>query len=155
MTLDAVAERSGVARSTIYRNWEDRSALIMEAVDCALPPGMDHDTGTLAGDLTEIGEHMASMLNDGPLGKLMPSLVGAASLDAALAARLQHMGETRQAHVRGVFERAIIRGEITHHDLEGRVERFIAPFFVRHLILGRELDDKFIARQVASALASE
>lgn len=153
MTLDAVAERSGVARSTIYRNWEDRSALIMEAVDCALPAGTDHDTGSLAGDLTEIGQHMAAMLNEGPLGKLMPSLVGAASFDPALAARLQRMGETRQAHVRGVFERAIIRGEITHHDLEGRVERFSAPFFVRHLILGRELDGQFIARQVAAALA--
>lgn len=152
MTLDAVAERSGVARSTIYRNWEDRSALIMEAVDCALPAGVEHDTGTLAEDLTEMGQHISAMLSAGPLGKLMPSLVGAASFDPALAARLQHMGESRLEHLRKVFERGIVRGEITNADLAGRVERFAAPFFTRHLLYGWPLDADFIAGQVAAAL---
>ena len=78
--------------------------------------------------------------------------IGAAAFDPALAARLQHMGQSRHAHVRGVFERAIIRGEITHQDLPGRVERFTAPFFVRHLISGLDLDNEFIAGQVAAAL---
>lgn len=153
MTLDAVAERSGVARSTIYRNWEDRSALIMEAVNCALPAGTEHDTGTLKGDLSEMGEHLASMLTEGTLGKLLPSLVGAASFDPSLAARLQAFGTSRSAHVRSAFERAIVRGEISHHDIDGRSERFSSPFFTRFLMYGRPLDADFIQRQVAAALA--
>lgn len=152
MTLDGVAERSGVARSTIYRNWEDRSALIMEAVDCALPDGQEHNTGSLAGDLAEIGRHLAEMLTDGPLGKLMPSLVGAASFDPALAVRLKGMSQARSGHVRTVFERGIVRGEISNADLDGRVERFTAPFFARHLLSGRPLDVEFIDAQVAAAL---
>jgi AcrR family transcriptional regulator len=153
MTLDAVAERSGVARSTIYRNWGDRSALIMEAVDCALPDGHEHDTGSLTGDLAEVGQHMSAMLTEGALGKLMPSLVGAAAFDPALAARLRHMAQGRTERVRKVFERAIVRGEISNTDMDGRVERFTAPFFTRHLLSGRPLDDDFIAAQVAAALA--
>jgi AcrR family transcriptional regulator len=153
MTLDAVAERSGVARSTIYRNWEDRSALIMDAIDCALPAGVEHDTSSLAGDLSEMGEHLAMMLTDGTLGKLLPSLIGAASFDETLAARLQTFGKNRSAHVRATFERAVLRGEITHHDLDGRAERFSSPFFTRFLMYGRPLDADFIRGQVAAALA--
>ncbi len=153
LTIDAVAQRCGVARSTIYRNWEDRSALIMQAVDCALPTGAAHDTGNLAEDLSIIGQHLSSSLADGPLGKLMPSLVGAARFDDALAARLQQMAQSRFAHVREVFERGIVRGEITNRDLEGRVERFVAPFFTRHLLYRWPHDKAFIAGQVAAALA--
>ncbi|MFT7598750.1 MAG: AcrR family transcriptional regulator [Acidimicrobiales bacterium] len=152
MTIDAVAERSGVARSTIYRNWEDRSALLMEAVDCALPRGQEHNTGSLTGDLIEMGHHLATMLTNGALGKLLPSLVGAAAFDQALSVRLQRMAEERSGHVRKIFERGVLRDEIANADLDGRVERFTAPFFTRHLLNGRSLDADFIAAQVAAAL---
>lgn len=155
MTLDAVAEKSGVARSTIYRNWADRSELIMQAVDCVLViPGLN-DTGTLAGDLSVLGELLAHNLDKGPLGKLLPSLVGAAAFDPDLRERLQEFSQSRFEHVRGVFERGIIRGEITNKNLDGRVERFIGPFFTRHLLHGWPMDNEFVKSQVAAALEFE
>ena len=32
VTVDAVAERSGVAKSTLYRHWESRSALLVDVL---------------------------------------------------------------------------------------------------------------------------
>ena len=37
-TIDAIASRSGVARSTIYRNWNGRTELMLEAVRARVGP---------------------------------------------------------------------------------------------------------------------
>jgi AcrR family transcriptional regulator len=152
-TIDSVAYRSGVARSTIYRNWGDRSALIIQAIDCVTEMPEPPDTGTLVGDLTIMAERLSHNLGEGVLGRLLPSMVGAASCDAELAARLQGLSEGRMAMTRIVFVRAIVRGEIGNDDLDGRMERFISPFFVRHLLNGSPLDEEFRQRQVEAALS--
>src|SRR5450755_3354969 len=36
MSLDAVAERAGVSRSTIYRRWASSDELVLDAIDDAL-----------------------------------------------------------------------------------------------------------------------
>src|SRR5690242_201393 len=53
LTVENVAERSGVHKTTIYRRWGGVDGLIVNALDLAAqdswaPP----DTGTLEGDLT-------------------------------------------------------------------------------------------------------
>ncbi|MFT7473595.1 MAG: AcrR family transcriptional regulator [Verrucomicrobiales bacterium] len=151
LTIDEIAAKSGVARSTIYRNWGDKSALVVDAVDCiaGMPP--PPDTGTLAGDLTVVADRLAHNLSDGMLGKLLPSLVSAASCDDELMARLQGMSHARFELTRTIFERAIVRGEIGNADVQGRAERFIAPFFARHLLHGWPLDQTFQERQIAAA----
>ncbi|MFC2153638.1 TetR/AcrR family transcriptional regulator, partial [Actinomycetota bacterium] len=35
-SIDAIAQRSGVARSTIYRHWPDKSDLLLEAIGAAI-----------------------------------------------------------------------------------------------------------------------
>lgn len=111
------------------------------------------DTGTLVGDLTIMAERLAHNLGEGVLGRLLPSMVGAASCDAELEGRLHGLSEGRLAMTRVVFERAIVRGEIGNDDLDGRIERFISPFFTRHLLHGFTLDEDFRKRQVEAALA--
>lgn len=155
ITIDEIAERSGVARSTIYRNWCDRSALIIDATDRLAVMPDPPDTGTLAGDLTIIAERLAHNLGDAPMGQLLPSLVGAASCDESLAGRLHELTDRRFDVTRVVFERAVARGEIGDHDLDGRIERFIAPFFARRLLHGWPLDDAFRNNQIQAAVRVE
>src|SRR3984885_10922662 len=55
LTIDDVSKRSGVAKTTIYRHWPNRAALVIDACsrmieeDVAVP-----DTGSLEGDLRAI-----------------------------------------------------------------------------------------------------
>jgi AcrR family transcriptional regulator len=151
LTIDEVADRSGVARSTIYRNWGDRSTLIVDAVDCVAGMPETPDTGTLVGDLEIMAERLATNLTEGALGRILPSMVSAASSDAELRSRLETLADVRFGQTRAVFERAIIRGEIGNADLSGRVERYIAPFFSRHLLHGWTIDQAFLDAQVKAA----
>src|SRR4051812_26962749 len=56
MTIDAVAERAGAARATVYRRWPTKAGLVIAAVSRMSSGDVDAanlpDTGTLRGDLT-------------------------------------------------------------------------------------------------------
>ena len=57
-TMDAVARRAGVGKSTVYLRWQDKLVLLIDAVSVRTGELEDVDTGTLRGDL----EHLAASL---------------------------------------------------------------------------------------------
>jgi len=56
LTVDAVSERSGVAKTTIYRHWPTRSALVIDACSKLGTRREVPDTGSLAGDMAVLGK---------------------------------------------------------------------------------------------------
>src|SRR5215831_18236881 len=75
-TIEAIAARSGVAKTTIYRSWPSRAAVLVDvlvemAATLVPPPGGGDAMRAMAGELRGI----ASAVN-GPLGRLMTSLLG-------------------------------------------------------------------------------
>src|SRR5215207_5273535 len=78
-SMEAVAQRSGVHKTTVYRRWPTRDALVVDALDSrsdrtAAPIP---DTGALRGDLRAFGEDVFAKLT-APHGKAMlKSLVAA------------------------------------------------------------------------------
>src|SRR5262245_48706909 len=50
-SVDEVARRSGVAKTTIYRHFPNPKAMLVAALDRAMTPPPVPDTGSLAGDL--------------------------------------------------------------------------------------------------------
>ena len=63
LTIDEISRRSGVAKTTIYRHWPNRSALVIDACSRMTdgeeaPP----DTGSLEGDLRAILTNIADLL---------------------------------------------------------------------------------------------
>ncbi len=155
LTIDEIAEKSGVARSTIYRNWGDRSTLIVDVVGRIASMPEPPDTGSLETDLEILAARLSVNLSEGILGRILPSMMSAARADPALMARMNAMAQARFDLALTVFERAVIRGEINHVDLAGRTERFLSPFFMRQVLQGWPLDEDFRARQVAAAVAPQ
>ncbi|MBE7209580.1 MAG: helix-turn-helix transcriptional regulator, partial [Gluconacetobacter diazotrophicus] len=49
VSVDEVSRRSGVAKTTIYRHWPTRSALVLDACSKMGTPEPPPDTGTLEG----------------------------------------------------------------------------------------------------------
>lgn len=155
LTIEAVAERSGVARSTIYRNWPDRADLFGEGFEqlCAFPPVPD--LGSLEADLAFLAEELASGLSNSEWGRALPSLLGSAHHDPVLAEAQRRFSGRRRALTGAIFERAIERGEVgDHHDPGDLAELFASGFFFRHLMTRAPLDQEFIERQVATVLAA-
>src|SRR5271170_7348975 len=78
VSFDEVSRRSGVAKTTIYRHWPSRSALLFDAVMQFAPRLQTPNTGSFRGDLTALALALAQRLQTGRWSCAMPSIVDAA-----------------------------------------------------------------------------
>lgn len=53
-TMDGVARRAGVGKSTVYLRWQDKDSLLTDAVGSASDLITEADTGSLRGDLRQV-----------------------------------------------------------------------------------------------------
>lgn len=110
-TIDAVARRSGVARSTIYRHWSDRAELIdaaLSSLNVQPVPGPrtldDPDAARRA--VLDLLRHLDAGVNDGPVAACLPALVDGAERDPAIR-RLHHQqSERRRRTLTGLVRHA-------------------------------------------------
>lgn len=149
ITIEAIADRSGVARSTIYRHWEDRLQLLVEAVRSQGLAVEPPDTGTLRSDLVTALGVLAAALSDPRIGALIGSLLAEARRDAALAELHETVTRARLDQAVTVVDRAVARGELPR-DVDARqfAHDIVAPLFFRAFITHDTLDEAFIVAHV-------
>ncbi len=154
-TIEAVAERSGVARTTIYRQWDGQPALVLDAIGTTLTIPPDPDTGTLRGDLLDLLGGLADALNSSPAAGLMPALIDAAERDPAFAA-LHHREATQRHHVvHTAITRGIDRGELCPGaDPAEVLDMLTGPVFYRRLVSSGVVDRAFAQRVVDRVLTA-
>ncbi|HYN67092.1 MAG TPA: TetR/AcrR family transcriptional regulator [Ornithinibacter sp.] len=154
-TIEAVAARSGVAKTTIYRQWSHQADLVLDALRGAAPDAPATDTGSLRADLVLLLAGLAGALGSGPAGLLMAALIDAAGRDVDLAEL--HAEEARRRHgpVLEVLERGLARGELRADvDLDELLDRLAGPVFHRRFVSGLPLDQHFVERVVDTVLAA-
>jgi TetR/AcrR family transcriptional regulator of autoinduction and epiphytic fitness len=84
-TIESVASRAGVGKSTIYRHWPDKLSLIADAfAHLHESGGPDLSHGTPREKLQRILAHVADVLIDSPFSTCLPAMIDAAERDAAL-----------------------------------------------------------------------
>ena len=127
VTVDAVARRSGVAKTTIYRHWPTREALLLDA--CAqIGPRFDiQDAGSFPKDLRALAERVVEQLLAGPYAAILLSLMDAAERNPDLAALLAAAQVKLVEAVRTILARARGRGEL---------RRLPEPYDVAAVIVG-------------------
>lgn len=153
LTVEAVAERSGVARSTIYRHWPERADLLIEGFQLLCGDALAPDTGALDSDLRAFGSELAQGLTGTTWGRALPSLVGAVAHDADLQRAQQEFSAARRRTLGDIFGRAIERGELpAGASVEDLAELFAAPFFARRLLWGGDIDENLVERQIRLVL---
>ena len=154
-TIEAVAERSGVAKTTIYRQWDGQPSLVLDAIGTTLRTPTDPDTGTLRGDLLGLLGGLADALTTSPAAGLMPALIDAAERDPAFAAL--HHREATQRHqvVHTAIARGIERGELPPDTDPAEVlDMVTGPVFYRRLVSAGTVDRAFAHRVVDRVLAA-
>ena len=149
VTVDAVADRSGVSRPTIYRRWGSRDNLIRAAYAWTLRSPAEVDTGSVRGDLVALLEQLVGYLNR---IRVLPSLMEAAARDPELAAlREQADREARNAYEE-VLRRGVERGELPAGvDVGLFAELVVAPFVYRRVV-GQEVIDRSSIEPVVDVL---
>jgi len=113
ITIEKIAAESGVARSTIYRHWNNLADIVFDAVQQLLGPvGSVPDSGSLRDDLVQLYAVLTRALTRGSWGKVVRGVVEAAMADALFATVLQQAILDRREHGKAVLQRAIERGDL-------------------------------------------
>ncbi len=156
LTVDAVARQAGVSSASVYRRWPAKAALVAAAYRDVLGPPVPVDTGSLRGDLQEMGTEILRFFT-GVHGQLLGAVLAGAEGDAELIAAVRKATAPRRAALRAVIRRAIARGEAeAGTDVELAIDLFTGPLWTRLLVTGRPINRAVVARVVdmtAAALA--
>lgn len=150
MSIEEVAARAGVAKTTIYRRWSSRGTLALDAFLAEFQGQQPlPDTGTLDGDLLAALRAWIRSVTRTSAGRILPGLIAEAQRDPALAAawRDRVVERLRQQH-KIMLDRAVARGEISPQtDYEVVLDLLFGAAYHRLLHRHQPLTDKF-ARQV-------
>lgn len=98
-TMEAVAKRSGIAKSTLYRHWPDRIALISNALETLnrQPPQPEPlKPGELRSRTIGLINHLASVFESSPIARAIPALIEAAEHYPQVAVFLHAYSATRR-----------------------------------------------------------
>jgi AcrR family transcriptional regulator len=145
LTIEEVASRSGVAKTTIYRHWPERGSLVLDTVRLCFGAVPTPDTGSLRGDLDAYFEGMVMADLSGPIGHLMPSLIEAARRDSEIELLVDKVSQERQRPILDIVERAQARGELPEDlDLRVVIGTIVGPIVFRKLVWRQPLDAAYL-----------
>jgi AcrR family transcriptional regulator len=147
-TIEAIAARSGVAKTTIYRSWPNRPALVVELLmgmaGQAVPPPTGPDP--LAAVRTEMRGIAGA--SDHLIGRLLVSLLGEAQRDpeirtALLEGLFYPRSEGTAKMIRQAQASGVLRKDVPAHVI---VDLLVGPLFYRMFVRHQPLNDAFVNR---------
>ncbi|MEY2229797.1 MULTISPECIES: TetR/AcrR family transcriptional regulator [Streptomyces] len=113
LTIEGVAQRSGVNKTTIYRWWSSKSELLRDALLHSHILRFElADTGSLRGDLTALAEQVQSLLDDEHRRTIVEAALVGAVRHQAMRDLVVSFLDDRFGRHRPVFERAVARGDL-------------------------------------------
>lgn len=117
LRYDQVARLAEVNKTTVYRNWPDRNALVADALATF---GADaapmHDSGDLDADLVDFLEALA-VATASPQGRSLLNVVASARENPELRAIVDEVFDRRLTSLRARLQTAVERGELPAVDL--------------------------------------
>ena len=154
LSMDLLAHRAGVGKATIYRRWDSKETLILDALQRTTTPIPVPDEGSLRDDLFVYMDAVIECFAPGRGGSdVLPHLIEASCHDPQLRASLDDYTLGRQATIRLLLQRGIDRHELpADTDVDLLVDVILAPWFYHHLCTGAKVDSDFTHRLVEFAL---
>ena len=151
-TIDAVALRSGVARSTIYRLWPGRTELIEAALNTLnVQPSEPADTPTQArAAVHTLVRHLDHGVNEGPVAACLPALIDGAERDDGI--RRLHHGQNARRRAR--LTAAVAEATGSDADADLLAHALAGAVMYARLMTGRRLSATQLDRLVELVLGS-
>jgi AcrR family transcriptional regulator len=155
LTLDELAARSGVAKTTILRRWPSKAAVAAAGVErLALQSVAVPDSGTLQGDLHALLHGAVETFARGR-GQFVPRLLREAGHHPEIADLLDTVIHTRRQAYRRAVALAIARGDLDPSvDQELLIDLLIGPIWTRLLITREPITREYVDSNVQAVLVA-
>lgn len=137
LTIEAVAARAGVARTTVYRHWTDKMALVTDALETLNVQPAGRDAGPPVARIAALLHHLVDALAGSTIGACVPALVGAAAHDSAVRRFLHRYTARRRRALVAAIAAGVEAGDLPDVDAEAAAMALSGALFYRHLLTGR------------------
>lgn len=150
LSLDGIARRAGVHRTTLYRRWGTREELLVEAL-------LEHsaqrvpipDTGSLREDLLALSRSIVANITTPEVEAVLRALVAEGGEDSIMSDASRQYWRARFDLARETVRRAMERGELpADTDPDFVIEALIGPLYLRLLITRLPIDNALAQRVV-------
>jgi AcrR family transcriptional regulator len=156
LSVEAVASRAGVNKTTVYRRWPTLDDLLIDALmtwseDANPVP----DTGSVEETLLMVGRQLANQLNAGVGRQIVAVVLTAGLRSPQLREATRRFFEQQAVRATPQIARAIDRGELpADTDANALLTTFRAPLYYRLVTTGDPIDEGLIAQTTRVTLAA-
>ena len=143
LTIESVAARAGVGKSTIYRHWSGKLALVEDAFRTLKAMAVVPEHGTIRERITGFLEQVAGLVEESTYSACMPALIDAAERDPQVRALHCALTNERMGVLVDVLRQAVADGELpADTNAEMLADALVGPIVMRRLMFGVTFDPK-------------
>ena len=154
VTHVAVATRSGVGRTTLYRHWPDAASLIHDAIAQRFSVVTPRKrTGELRADLIQELEGLRFLLHDAVSERGMRAIIERAGVDPSCTRLKETLYREGSEGFRALIEEAKSRGELPQLlNTDLAIDQLAGPLMFRRLLAERNFGTAYVTAVVDSFL---
>ena len=155
VSVDAIVERSGVAKTTVYRHWPTREALILAAWYTLVPEETESPVGDIQARILALALAFARRIGSPPMSVILPELLAFAGRDDDMRAVYEEILRVRGKPLTEAVAEAVADGVLpARTDVDMVASLILGPISFQQLVLRNPVDPAFIADVVTFVLES-
>lgn len=112
LSIEAIAAQAGVSKAAIYRRWDSKDELLVDAMASIMETVEIAETGDVRSDLVAALSSMQFFITDTRAGEVFPWLVGEIAARSEVGMRYGALIARRRQQLSGLVERAVQRGDL-------------------------------------------
>lgn len=153
LTVEGVAARAGVGKSTIYRHWPGKLELIEDAIRVLKSDFQPPPAGPVRDRVIALLRQVSTNLAGSTWSKCLPAIIDAAERDPEVLRIHRRVTCERREFLMELLEEGVAAGEIPAGiDLCLLAETLVGPIIVRRLLFHEPFDLELVPRLVDQVL---
>ncbi len=153
MTMEAVAARAGVGKSTVYRHWSGKLELVEDAIRTLKNVVSSPSGGCVRDRVTALLVQIATGMADSAWSSCLPAIIDAAERDPEVLDIHRRLARERRQVLVDLLAEGVETGEVPGDlDLEVLAECLVGPIIMRRLLLHEPFDPAGVPALVAQVL---